>query len=325
MPHVSPAKRCKVAAFAALQGHKLVQQNTNERENQKRLPLTTGSEGKWNRWGVGHSVIGDCGCLKLKQAGQLSGRVHSANNQPLAFVSVGIPGTPVGTVSNEQGVFTLVLKATTAPTDSVRFSMLGYQPITLTVASLRQYVTDNKAVVLTETMQQLAEVRVKPTQNKAIGSRRVEANMKTNMLLNGQPGQNLGSEVGRRFNLPNKRHVLTEYRVYVQSNFASTTFRVNIYEAKTMRPLLNRNVYVTLTGKHSDWVTVDLSPFNVMAEGDVVASLQWVGSEGKGTYLMLPIQMPAFATHLYKYGSQNNWKTFRGMSTAMTLGFSLLR
>ncbi len=253
---------------------------------------------------------------------QLSGRVQTTNGHPLAYVSVGIPGTPVGTVSNEAGNFALVLKPGTAPTDSVRFSMLGYKTVALTVAALRQQLTNGDALTLTETIQQLAEVRIVPTKTRAIGSRRIDAGMKTNMLLSGQPSQNLGSEVGRRFNLPNKNHLLTEYRVYVQSNFTSTTLRVNIYEASTMRPLLTRNVYVTLTGKHNDWITVDLSPYNIVTKGDVVASLQWVGSEGKGTYLALPIQMPAFATHFYKYGSQNNWKTFRGMSTAMTLGFS---
>lgn len=258
----------------------------------------------------------------VSNAVQLSGRVQTTEGHPLAYVSIGIPGTPVGTVSNEAGNFTLTLKTGTAPTDSVRFSMLGYKTVTLTVATLRQQLQNGEALILTEAMQQLAEVRIVPTKSRAIGSRRVNAGMKTNMLLSGLPSQNLGSEVGRRFNLPNKKHRLTEYRVYVQSNFTSATLRINIYEAGTMRPLLTRNVYVTLTGKHNDWVTVDLSPYNIVAKGDVVASLQWVGSEGKGTYLALPIQMPAFATHLYKYGSQNNWKTFRGMSTAMTLGFS---
>jgi hypothetical protein len=258
----------------------------------------------------------------VSNAVQLSGRVQTTDGQPLAYVSVGIPGTPMGTVSDEAGNFALILKSSTTPSDSVRFSILGYKTATLTVAALRQQLLNGEALILTEAMQQLAEIRIVPTKSRAIGSRRIDAGMKTNMLLSGLPSQNLGSEVGRRFNLPNKSHRLTEYRVYVQSNFPSATLRVNIYEAGTMRPLLVRNVYVTLTGKHNDWITVDLSPYNIVAKGDVVASLQWVGSEGKGTYLALPIQMPTFATHLYKYGSQNNWKTFRGMSTAMTLGFS---
>jgi len=256
--------------------------------------------------------------------GQLSGRILTADGQPLAYVSVGIPGTPVGTVSNEQGLFTLVLRASAAPTDSVRFSMLGYASLTLPLATLRRQLVLNTPLILTQTMQQLAEVQVKPLSGKTIGSRRVEAHTSTNLLINGQPSQNLGSEVGRRFNLPGKAHQLTEYRVFVQSDFEATTLRINIYEARTMRPLLTRNVYVTLTGKHRDWVTVDLMPFAIVTTGDVVASVQWVGSEGKGRYVSLPIQIPAFATHLYKYGSQNNWKTFRGMSSAMTLGFSPL-
>ncbi|TAE29014.1 MAG: carboxypeptidase-like regulatory domain-containing protein [Cytophagales bacterium] len=254
--------------------------------------------------------------------GLLTGRIQSTDNQPLAYVSIGIPGTPVGTVSTEAGTFSLTLKPETAPTDSVRFSILGYAPLTLTVASLRQRLETGQALSLTETARQLAEVRIKPVPGKTIGNQRVATNMNTNLMLNSQPSQNLGSEVGRRFNLPGRTVRLTQYRAYVESNFEGVTLRINVYEARSMKPLLNRNVYVKITGKHSNWIEVDLEPLNLVAEGDVVASVQWVDSEGKGSYLGLPIQMPAFATHMYKYGSQNKWKTFRGMSTAMTLAFS---
>ncbi|KAB7732815.1 carboxypeptidase-like regulatory domain-containing protein [Rudanella paleaurantiibacter] len=248
----------------------------------------------------------------------VSGRVQTADGQPLAYVSVGIPGTPVGTVSNEQGLFTLTLKPGNNPTDSVRFSLLGYHTLSLPLSALR----GQRTLVLTEKAEQLAEVRVLATTNKTIGNRRIQTNMKTNLMIEGQPSQNLGSEVGRRFNLPNKTHLITQYRAYILSNFTSVTMRINLYEARTMRPLLTRNVYVTLPAKHNGWVDVDLEPYRIVAKGDVVASVQWVGSEGKGTYLALPILMPAMATHHYRYGSQNRWKTFRGMSTAMTLEFS---
>ena len=35
--------------------------------------------------------------------------------------------------------------------------------------------------------------------------------------------------------------------------------------------------------------------------------------------LALPLLMPAFATHLYRYGAANRWKRFPSMSTAMQL------
>lgn len=257
------------------------------------------------------------------EGAKLSGRVFTTGGQPLAYVSVGIPGTSVGTVSDERGHFQLQLATTTTPADSVRFSMLGYGSATFTVAVLRQRGLATQPVILIEKAQQLAEVKVLATANRLVGSERIDTKMKNNMLISGQPSQNLGSEVGRRFNLPGKQLVLTEYRAYVKSNFESVTLRVNVYEARTMRPLLTRNVYVTLPGKHSNWITVDLTPYNLITTGDVVASIQWVDSSGKGTYLALPLQTPVFATHMYKYGSQNSWKKFRGMSTPMTLSYAV--
>ena len=51
----------------------------------------------------------------------------------------------------------------------------------------------------------------------------------------------------------------------------------------------------------------------------VIVAVEWIEHSKKGKILRLPITMPAIGTHFYKYGSQDKWKRFRGMSTAMVL------
>lgn len=89
-----------------------------------------------------------------------------------------------------------------------------------------------------------------------------------------------------------------------------------------MKNLLTQNIYVTVAGYARKWVEVVLMPYQLVTSDDVILSVQWVDSYGKGSVLKMPIQMPAAATHYYRYGSQDRWKKFRGMTTAMNLTFT---
>lgn len=251
----------------------------------------------------------------------LTGRLADNRQQALAYVSIGIMNTPIGTVADDQGRFTLYLTNTILASDSVRFSMIGYQAISLTVADLRQRLTNNEPIVLNERVQLLTEVRVssRDTKIKTIGSEKVSARMNTNFALGKQPRQNLGAEIGRVFNLPKGACRLEKYRFYIMTNFESVTFRVNVYDASDFRSLIGQNIYVPVIGKGKKWVEVDLTPYNITATENVVVSIQWVDNSPNGTFLGMPIQMPAFATHYYKYGSQDKWKKFTGMTTSMNL------
>ncbi|WCT11318.1 carboxypeptidase-like regulatory domain-containing protein [Mucilaginibacter jinjuensis] len=88
------------------------------------------------------------------RAQQLTGVIKDVStNQPLPFVSVGIKGTPHGTVTNEQGGF--VLTASALPITLV-ISHLGYQAIEQTISNINQ----NLSISLTPQSTQLPEVTV---------------------------------------------------------------------------------------------------------------------------------------------------------------------
>jgi len=60
------------------------------------------------------------------QNAMLEGFVRDENNKPMAFVSVSIEGTTIGTTSNDEGHFTLSLAPQTSHT--IIFSFMGYHP-----------------------------------------------------------------------------------------------------------------------------------------------------------------------------------------------------
>lgn len=251
----------------------------------------------------------------------LSGQFIDARQQPLAYVSIGVANTSVGTVADGQGRFTLYITEKVKPVDTIRISLIGYRSVAFTVAEFTQKMAANPQVILDEDIRQLSEVRIdaRASKVKTLGKTGSETSMVTNFALSELPRQNLGSEIGRKFNVSKGVNRLEKYQFYVITNYDSVRFRINVYRAKDMQNLLPQNIYVTIAGKARKWVEVDLLPYQIVTSDDVIVSVQWIDSVGKGTALQMPIQMPAVATHFYRYGSQDRWKKFRGMTTSMNL------
>ena len=63
--------------------------------------------------------------------------VDARTHQPLPYVSVGVPGKPLGTVADAQGSFQPTQMGVT-PTDTLVVSCVGYQSRRLPLATLRQ-------------------------------------------------------------------------------------------------------------------------------------------------------------------------------------------
>jgi hypothetical protein len=254
----------------------------------------------------------------------LTGQLTSSSQHPLAYANIGVINSPAGTVADGQGRFTLYITDKVVPTDTVLISLIGYHSLRMSVADFGAQLAVDPHVVLEEKVQQLAEVRIiaAESQVKTLGKTGFKTSMCTNFALNELPRQNLGAEIGRRFNVSKGVNHLGAYKFYVISNFDSTLFRINVYRAKDMQNLLPQNIYVMVAGRSRHWVEVDLMPYQLVTSDDVIVSVQWVESYGNGTALQMPIQMPALATHYYRYGSHDRWKKFRGMTTAMNLTFT---
>lgn len=256
----------------------------------------------------------------------ITGKIINENNEPLPYVNIGVVDTPLGTISSLNGNFKLYLNEEIAQQSIVRFSYLGYETQDFTIEKLLQ--SENMLIILKEDAFTLSmiEVRSEPTRFKTVGTTRTNTKMFTNFAINRQPNQNLGASVGRRFKIGKKNAFLENFRFFINSNnYDTIRFRVNIFSVKKGRPEKNLNsndLIITIKDRAKGWVEVDLKSQNIRLEEDVIVTLEWIYHGEKGGILSLPMNIPSFATHLYKYGSQDKWKIFRGMSTAMELTYS---
>ena len=252
----------------------------------------------------------------------IKGKVHNETATTLAYVNIGIIGTRLGTISDANGAFELYLNETVNEEQVVRFSYLGHETKDYTIASLR--LLNGQAIQLNKTGITLKTVEVRPDllTAKVIGHQKTNPSRMTNFSISKKPNQNLGAAIGRRFNIK-KSSQLAEFKFYVGgNNFDTIRFRLNIYDIQNGRPhqLLNQTeIITTLIDHKKGWASINLSDYLLFVKEDVIIALEWIEHSQKGRFLQLPITMPVFATHFYKYGSQDKWKRFRGMSTAMVL------
>ncbi|MCC8425780.1 carboxypeptidase-like regulatory domain-containing protein [Mucilaginibacter sp. UR6-11] len=90
---------------------------------------------------------------------RLNGKVISATDkQPISNVSISLQGKDIGTVTNEEGRFTLVARLT--PADSLAIDYLGYKSQKIGLNNIR--LSQELVIQLDTLIRQLKEVAVKP-------------------------------------------------------------------------------------------------------------------------------------------------------------------
>jgi len=201
--------------------------------------------------------------------------LDNTKGAPLAYVSIGVIGTPLGTITNEQGEFTLAVKGESDKA-VVRFSMIGFTAQTFVVAELSN--KQNVIRLLGEPIK-LAEVIIRPFAGKL---------KKAGTLDFTKPGQvcgwsgteiGKGSEEGLKITLgpQNVRLRSLHLRVCMQS-FDSCLFRLHVRSLVNDLPaneLPGENILLLIT-KKSGWVEVDLRKYNLVFKGDIALTIEWI-------------------------------------------------
>ena len=94
----------------------------------------------------------------------ISGKViDGATKIPLAYVNIGILGSPIGTISNEDGTFSIFVPSTYNQ-DSIIFSMLGYERRVIPTSQIT--AQENITIHLDEKATKLETVTVKGNSKK---------------------------------------------------------------------------------------------------------------------------------------------------------------
>lgn len=221
-------------------------------------------------------IVGIFLFLNLQFYGQkISGKVVDAlTNEPLIYASLGVIETSFGTITNEKGYFNLEIIG--LPLNSqVRFSMVGFKSKIFTIEDLSN--KDNILRLESETYR-LPEVIVNPAGKiRRVGTTSYTFRGGVCGWGGNQTGK--GWEIGTKIELGDLPVRLKSLHIRVNTQaYDSTLFRLHIRriaEDLPLNELLNKNILISLT-KETGWVEIDLSKYNLVFDGDIAISLEWI-------------------------------------------------
>jgi hypothetical protein len=252
--------------------------------------------------------------------------VDADSGGPIAYVSIGVVGTSIGTVSSERGEFNLVFNETIKDADSVKFSMIGYKEVTFKVADFRkQFKQTVLRIIMKSQGIQLNEVTIKPhkTKEKFLGNR-----TKSKMFGGGFGTKDVGSEIGVVIQVKNEQAFLESFNFSISHNtYDSLTFRVKLYNLKNgmpTEPILKHNVIIKI-GKVTGNISVDLTKYNLLVSDDFLACIEWLDRKGPPTGRILNISAGLFGSTFIKTASQGVWVIKKGAGLGINVKAEIIK
>lgn len=206
----------------------------------------------------------------------LKGKItDAANQQPLPFASIAIPGTSQGTLADADGNFTLPLPS---QVDSIKISAIGYHSQSFFIQptpdqTIRKY--ELQAITY-----DLQEVKIKP-KNKGyltLGTRKYSKDICTAYIGKNQHWK--GEQAAIKANNKEGRTVFLEsFHFYIIKNDYqdSLQFRLMLYEIDSLGfpgKTFLRQPILFKTNLSQGEVTVGLKDYNISATGNFFISLE---------------------------------------------------
>lgn len=223
---------------------------------------------------------------------------------PVEYVNVGIAEKNIGTVSNQDGDFSLTLTPEFT-NDTLTLSCIGFSTIKIAIGDL---VNKQHAVVyMSENVVGLSEILVKPlkTKIKALG-----VLTKSKSIQAGFQNNELGYECGILMKNRKAAWLKTLNLNIGTCTYDTIFYRLNVYKVTkrgTFENILTDQIFIKLSKSEVvDVVRIDLQKYNVCVRGNFMVTLEHVRDLGKGA-----LNFGSGLSHktYYRKTSQGNWKT----------------
>lgn len=220
--------------------------------------------------------------LSVAQSGKYYVREFGTDNG-IGYVNISVLGKNRGTVTDQSGRFNLDF-GIVYDNDSLRFTMIGYEPVTITSGRLQETMV----VFLHPKTYSLPELHIAAPRGREtiLGTPVVSESLKSGFSDN-----TLGAELGIKVYVK-KRTRLSDINFNIGTcSYDSVTYRLNIYrfsDKEEWENILNTPIYLSFTKKQiKNTVTLDLKDYNLYVEGQLIFALELYRDPGEGKLLFL--------------------------------------
>ncbi|WP_166786354.1 carboxypeptidase-like regulatory domain-containing protein [Dysgonomonas capnocytophagoides] len=240
---------------------------------------------------------------------------NKSNNELLEFVSIGIVGKEIGTVSGIDGSYSLIISPE-FDKDSIKFSCIGYLPFIQEVAKYKSL--PNKDVFLEPKDIVLNEIVINQLnlKEKILGNK-----YKARTFQGGFRENNKGFECGVLLKINKKTHLQELVCNIAECTYDSIMYRVNIYKEvgnKDFTNILDQPIYIMqkIENKRTS-LEIDLSKYNIMVEDNTLVTLEHIADMGDGHLLFSGSPFKG-STCYFRKKSHSEWN-----KTPLKLGFNV--
>ncbi|MGZ5221737.1 MAG: carboxypeptidase-like regulatory domain-containing protein, partial [Chitinophagaceae bacterium] len=185
----------------------------------------------------------------------VTGKIIDADSKtPVEYVNIGVVGKNRGTVCDKDGSFSLLLDEK-FDNETLRFSVVGYHPLSFNVADFKKAYRENIGGLIIELAKKtliLKEVFVSPLEfkDKKVGGK---GKLGT-VIFESNKDTSLGSEVGTVIKVKKAPAFVRDVNIVFTKNTYddSILFRINIYSMNDKLPgenILKEPIYVSMNTK----------------------------------------------------------------------------
>lgn len=201
--------------------------------------------------------------------------VDSEDETALSFVNIGIKNKNVGTISSEQGLFSIPVPDNYL-NDTLTFSLVGYNELRVPFAqiiSLHQQVfpLKIKAVQLKQ-----VDIAVKELKERKYGIKKTKPKIH---FIDASLAQNDIFEIAQVIKLSSTPSKLTSVNLLINAPSSDTgMFRINFYSFDGHLPA-KRLTEINITEKRivkEGWLKFDLKRYNIYLQGEITVAIEFI-------------------------------------------------
>jgi len=230
--------------------------------------------------------------------------INERDQNPVEFVNIGVVGRNIGTISDENGKYSLLIDKK-FENDTLKFSCIGFESFSIIVSNFIKLA--NKNIFLKEKIYELKEVIVSP---KKFKEKILGYTSRSKAIRGGFKENKLGYECGVFLKIK-KSAVINKLNFNVlDCSYDTLFYRINFYRVAgkmEFENILTKPIYFKIPkDKIKDKISIDLTSENIRVNGNCLVTIEHIKDLGNG-YLWFSGSFPGRT--YYRKTSQGNWES----------------
>jgi len=257
-------------------------------------------------------------CIQAQN--NLSGKIIDSKCNPISFVNIGILNKGVGTVSDEQGNFSLSFENNFL-FDTIAMSCIGFKFQKYVVKNFIDSLSKKGNIVMEREIIQLQEVLINGDRLKPYKIGHFTNSWEFRGFMTSRAK---GAELATVINQDKNKtiHLIAFQFNIIKNNFDSLRFRINIYNVKNEMPdsnLLKKNEVFLLLKEHDKFKYYFKK--DIFVTGDFIISLELLDTFGQSnSKKTFEFTSQEGGMYYKRFTSHDKWEKFNGVS----LGYGLI-